>query len=131
MLCQELLDLLFQPVLERVCQDRKVQRLWGIVRQIKEPRLDTPVGIFQAEIQNFALRHGKIPERLPLRNAQAQPQCQPRFSDLRRAREDVQALWNQLVYQKRYWRVWRALQLLGGHGFEFLHLFTSFRFYLL
>ena len=68
---QELLDLLLQAVFKRVCQDRKVQRLWGIVRQIKEPRLDTPVGIFQAEIQNFALRHGKIPERLTLRNAQA------------------------------------------------------------
>ena len=26
------------------------------------------VGIFQAEIQNFALRHGKIPERLTLRD---------------------------------------------------------------
>ena len=92
MVGQKLLDLLFQPALEGVSHDCKMQCWRGIFRQVKEPRLDTPVGIFQTEIQDFALRHGKIPERLPLRNAQAQPQCQPRFSDLRRAREDVQAL---------------------------------------
>ena len=99
-----------------------MQRRRRVLGQIKEPRLNTPVGIFQTEIQNFALRHGEISERLSLRNAQAQPQSKPRFSDLRRAREDVQALWNQLVYQKRHRCVWRALQLLCGHGFEFLHL---------
>ena len=71
MLRQKLLDLLFQPMLERVGHDRKVQRRRRFLGQIKEPRLDTPVGIFEAEIQHFALRHGKIPERLTLRNAQA------------------------------------------------------------
>ena len=69
MLGQKLLDLLFQPVLERVGHDRKVQRRRRIFRQVKEPRLDTLERIFEAEIQNFALRRCKIPERLPLRNA--------------------------------------------------------------
>ena len=74
MLDQKLLNLLFQSVLERVGQDRKMQSRWRILGQIKEPRLDTPVGLFQTEIQDFALCYGKMPERLPLRNAQAQPQ---------------------------------------------------------
>ena len=37
MICQELLDLLFQPVLERVSHDRKVQRRRCVLGQIKEP----------------------------------------------------------------------------------------------
>ena len=69
MLRQKLLDLLFQPVLERVGHDRKVQRWRRIFRQVKESRLDTLERIFEAEIQNLALCHCKIPERLPLRNA--------------------------------------------------------------
>ena len=69
MLGHELLDLLFQPVLERVSHDRKVQRLRCILGQVKEPRLDTLERIFETEIQNLALRCCKIPERLPLRNA--------------------------------------------------------------
>ena len=73
MLCQELLDLLFQPVLERVSHDRKMQRRWRVLGQIKEPCLDALERIFEAEIQDFALGCCKIPERLPLRNAQAEP----------------------------------------------------------
>ena len=73
MLRQKLLDLLFQPMLERVGHDRKVQRRRGIYRQVKESRLNTLERIFKAEIQNLALCCCKIPERLPLRNAQAEP----------------------------------------------------------
>lgn len=69
MLCQELLDLLFQPVLERVSHDRKVQRWWRGLGQIKEPCLDTLERIFKAEVQNFTLGCCKIPERLSLRDA--------------------------------------------------------------
>ena len=69
MLRQKLLDLLFQAVLERVSHDRKMQRRRRIFRQIEEPCLDTLKRIFETEIQNLALRHCKIPERLPLRNA--------------------------------------------------------------
>ena len=36
MLYQELLDLLFQPVLERVSHDRKMQRQRRIFRQVKK-----------------------------------------------------------------------------------------------
>ena len=36
MLCQELLNLLFQPVLERVSHDRKMQRQRRIFRQVKK-----------------------------------------------------------------------------------------------
>ena len=100
MLCQKLFDLLFQPVLERVSHDRKMQRRRCIFRQVKESRLDTLERIFKTEIQNLALCHCKIPERLPLRNAQAEPQSKPRLADLRRTREDMQALWNKLIYQK-------------------------------
>ena len=73
MLGQKLLDLLLQPVLERVGHDCKVQRRRRIFRQVKEPRLDALERIFEAEIQDFALGCCKIPERLPLRNAQAEP----------------------------------------------------------
>ena len=66
---QELLDLLFQPALERVGHDRKVQRRRGILRQVKESRLDTLERIFETEIQNFTLCCCEIPERLSLRNA--------------------------------------------------------------
>ena len=103
MLCRELLDLLFQPVLERVSDDRKVQRRWRVLGQIKEPRLDTLERIFETEIQRFALRCCEIPERLPLRNAQAKPQGQPRLADLRCARENMQALWDEFVDEKRRW----------------------------
>ena len=100
MLDQKLLNLLFQAVLERVGHDRKVQRQRRIFRQVKESRLDALERVFEAEIQNLALCHCKIPERLPLRNAQAEPQSKPRLADLRRTREDMQALWNKLIYQK-------------------------------
>ena len=131
MLRQKLLDLLLQPVLERVGHDRKVQRRRGIFRQVKESRLDAPIGIFQTEVQNFPLCHGEIPERLPLRNAQAQPQCQPRFSDLRCASEDVQTLREQFLYQKRRWFIRPILQIFCVDGFQFGLFFTSFRFCLL
>ena len=61
MLRQKLLDLLLQPVLERVGHDRKVQRRRGIFRQVKESRLDTLERVFKAEIQNFALCRCKVP----------------------------------------------------------------------
>ena len=69
MLCQELLDLLFQPVLERVSHDRKMQRQRRIFRQVKESRLDALERIFETKVQNLALYRCEIPERLPLRNA--------------------------------------------------------------
>mgnify|MGYP007027335777 CR=1 FL=1 len=131
MLCQELLDLLFQPVLERVSHDRKMQRRWRVLGQIKEPRLDTLERIFETEIQNLALCCCKIPERLPLRNAQAKPQGQPRLADFRRTREDVQALWDKLIYQKMRRFICSVLQIFCCDGFQFGHFFTSFRFYLL
>ena len=69
MLCQELLDLLFQPALECVRHNCKMQRWRRIFRQVKESRLDALERIFETEVQNFALRRCEIPERLPLRNA--------------------------------------------------------------
>ena len=78
-----------------------MQRRRSVLRQIKEPRLDTLERIFKAEIQNFALGRCEIPERLPLRNAQAKPQGQPRLADFRRASEDVQTLREQFLYQQR------------------------------
>ena len=131
MLCQELLDLLFQPVLERVGHDRKVQRWRRIFRQVKESRLDALERIFETEIQRFALRCCEIPERLPLRNAQAKPQGQPRLADFRRTREDVQALWDKLIYQKMRRLICSVLQIFCCDGFQFGHFFTSFRFCLL
>ena len=89
MLRQKLLDLLFQPVLECVRHNCKVQRRRCIFRQVKESRLDALERIFETEIQRFALRCCEIPERLPLCNAQAKPQSQPRLADLRCTREDV------------------------------------------
>ena len=70
---QKLLDLLFQPALEGVSHDRKVQRRRCVLGQVNESRLDALERIFKTEIQRFALRCCEIPERLPLRNAQAEP----------------------------------------------------------
>ena len=131
MLCQELFDLLFQPALECVRHDCKMQRRRCIFRQVKEPRLDALERIFKAEIQNFALGCCEIPERLPLRNAQAKPQGQPRLADFRRTREDVQALWDKLIYQKMRRFVCPVLQIFCVDGFQFGPFFTSFRFYFL
>jgi len=50
MLCQELLDLLFQPALECVRHDCKMQRRRRIFRQVKESRLDALERIFETEI---------------------------------------------------------------------------------
>ena len=69
MLCQKLLNLLFQPMLERVGNDCKMQCWRCIFRQVKEPCLDALKRIFETEIQDLALRCCKIPEKLPLRNA--------------------------------------------------------------
>ena len=55
MLCQELLDLLFQPALECVRHNCKMQRWRRVLRQVKESRLDTLERIFETGIQNFAL----------------------------------------------------------------------------
>ena len=103
MLRQKLFDLLFQSVLERVSHERKMQRRRRVFRQVKEPHLNTLERIFKTEIQRFALRCCEIPERLPLCNAQAKPQSQPRLADLRCAREDMQALWDEFVDEKRRW----------------------------
>ena len=131
MLRQKLLDLLFQPMLERVGHDRKMQRWRRVFRQVKEPRLDTLERVFKAEIQDFALGCCEIPERLPLRNAQTQPQRQPRLADFRRAREDMQAFRNEFVDKKRRWFIRPILQIFCVDGFQFGHFFTSFRYYLL
>ena len=90
-------------MLERVGNDRKVQRRRGIFRQVKESRLDALERIFETEIQRFALRCCEIPERLPLCNAQAKPQGQPRLADFRCTREDMQAFRNGFVDEKRRW----------------------------
>ena len=128
---QELLDLLLQTMFERVRHDREVQRRRGIFRQVKESRLDALERIFETEIQRFALRCCEIPERLPLRNAQAKPQGQPRLADFRRTREDVQALRDEFVDEKRRWFIRPILQIFCVDGFQFGPFFTSFRFYLL
>ena len=116
MVGQKLLDLLFQPALEGVSHDCKMQCWRCIFRQVKESRLDALERIFKAEIQNFAMCCCKMPERLPLRNAQAKPQGQPRFADFRRTREDVQALWDEFVDEKRRWIICPVLQVFRCDG---------------
>ena len=69
MLRQKLFDLLFQPMLECVRHNCKMQRRRRIFRQIEEPCLDALKRIFETEIQRFSLRCCKIPECLSLRDA--------------------------------------------------------------
>ena len=52
-----------------------------------------------------------ISERLPLRNAQAKPQGQPRLADFRRTREDMQAFWDEFIHQKMCWFICPVLQI--------------------
>ena len=77
---------------------------------------------------DFALRCCKIPEWLPLRNAQAKPQSQPRLADLRCTREDMQAFWNEFIHQKMRRFIRPILQIFCVDGFQFGHFFTSFPF---
>ena len=73
MLGQKLLDLLFQPTFECVSHNRKMQRRRCIFRQVKESHLNALERIFETEVQDFTLGCCEIPERLPLRNASAEP----------------------------------------------------------
>ena len=128
MLCQKLFDLLLQPALECVRHNCKMQRRRRIFRQVKESRLDALERIFETEIQRFALRCCEIPERLPLRNAQAKPQGQPRLADFRRTREDVQALRNEFVHQKVRRFICPVLQIFRCDGFSLVIFSLHFDF---
>ena len=116
MLCQKLLDLLFQAVLERVGHNCKMQCRRGILCQIKEPCLNSLERIFKTEIQNITLCHSKVPERQSLRDTQAEPQSQPRLADLRCACEDMQALRDEFVDEKRRWFICPVLQIFRCDG---------------
>ena len=64
MLLQELLDLFHQPVMELLGHDGEVQRGRRVLREIKEPALDTLKAVLQTEVQHLAWPCGECPERL-------------------------------------------------------------------
>ena len=134
MLRQKLLDLLFQPMLERVSHDRKVQRRRGIFRQVKESRLDTRwnessrlrysaspcvVAKFQSACPCATHKQShKASHDLPIFGAPAR-MCKP--SGMSSSTRNV-----------RRFVVWRALSDSSAVMVSSLvHLFTSFRFYLI
>ena len=116
MLLQELLDLFHQPVVELLGHDGEVQRGRCVLREIKEAALDTLKAVLQTEVQHLAGACGERPERFALRGAETQPQCQPRFADLRRACQQVQPLREQIVDHEGDRFVSGALQRVCVNG---------------
>ena len=118
MLFQKLLDLFHQPVVELLGHDGEVQRGRCVLREIEEAALDTLKAILQTEVQHLAWPCGERPERLALRGAETQPQRQPRFADLRRACQQVQSLWQQIVDHEGDRLVSGALQRICVNGLQ-------------
>ena len=126
MLFQKLLDLLHQPVVELLGHDGEVQRGRRVLREIEEAVLDALEAVLQTEVQHLAWARGEHPERLALRGAETQPQRQPRFTDLRRACQQVQSLGKQIVDHEGDRLVSGALQRVRVNGLQSVHKNFSF-----
>ena len=118
MLLQKLLDLFHQPVVELLGHDGEVQRGRRVLREIEEAALDTLKAVLQTEVQRLAWVRSEGPERFALRGAETQPQRQPRFADLRRARQQVQPLREQIVDHEGDRLVSGALQRVRVNGLQ-------------
>ena len=128
MLLQELLDLFHQPVMELLGHDGEVQRGRRVLREIKEAALDALEAVLQTEVQHFTWARGERPERFALRGTETKPQRQPRFTDLRRACQQVQSLGQQIVDHEGDRFVSGALQRVRVNGlqsFDLRHKKTS------
>ena len=126
MLLQKLLDLFHQPVMELLGHDGEVQRGRRVLREIKEPALDTLKAVLQTEVQHLAWVRGECPERLALRGAETKPQCQPRFADLRRACQQVQSQGKQIGDHEGDRFVSGALQRVRVNGLQSVHKISPF-----
>ena len=122
MLLQKLLNLFHQPVVELLGHDGEVQRRRRVLREIKEAALDTLEAVLQAEVERGALLHAHAPDGFALCHRDGQPQRQPRFADLRRACQQVQSLWQQIVDHEGDRLVSGALQRVRVNGLQSVDL---------
>ena len=112
--------------MELLGHDGEVQRGRRVLREIKEPALDTLKAVLQTEVQHLAWVRGECPERLALRGAETKPQCQPRFADLRRACQQVQSQGKQIGDHEGDRFVSGALQRVRVNGLQSVHKNFSF-----
>lgn len=91
---------LCQPVPQDPALHTEVDISRRVLRHIKQPILDTEMGVLQAEVQRGPLLHLHSPDGFAFGNGHRQPQRQPGLPDLRESGEDVQALGDQRVHHK-------------------------------
>ena len=119
MLLEKLLDLFHQSTVELFRHHGKVQRRRRVLGEIKEPALDALETVFQTEVENFARFCGEVPERFALCGAETQPQGQPGLADLRRSRQQVEALGQQVFHDERERFIGDTLQSIRVDGIQF------------
>ena len=116
---------------ERRTLRAEVDAAWCVLRDLKQPVLDTEDGIFQTEVEGGALPGGHVPHRFSLGRCHGQPQSQPGLAHFRRACQDVQALRKQGVHHK-FGRVqWLAHQGCSIHCAERRVVFSHGQFLLI
>ena len=97
---EELLDLLHQPAAELLRHHGEVQCGRRVLGEVKKAALNALKAVLQAEVEDFTGMGGETPEGLSLRYPEAQPQGQPGLADLRRSRQQVEPLGQQVLHHK-------------------------------
>ena len=128
---EECFHLFLQSLTDEVALGAEVDAAWCVLRDLKQPILDTEDGIFQTEIEGGALPGGHVPHRFSLGHCHGQPQSQPGFAHLRGACQDVQALRKQGVHHKIGRVQWLAHQGCSIHCAERCVVFSHGQFLLI
>ena len=118
MLRHEGFDLLLQSLPDGSTLRAEVNVWRCILRDLEQSILNAEDRVLQAEIEGGALPGVHPPDRFSLGYGHCQPQCQPRLSHLRGARQDVQALGEQPAYHEVRRAQRLAHQGLAIHGAE-------------
>ena len=123
---EEPFDLLLQPFADTSGHSGEVQRGRRVLGELKQPALDTGEAVLQTEIEDGSPDGGQTPDRLPFRNAQAEPEGQPAFPHLGGACQDVQPLGQQPLHHELVGGQRCGEQGIGVYGFQLLHEITPF-----
>ena len=95
MIREKTLDLLLKTAAELFQHGGEEQIVRCVVRDIQQPVLDAGVTVLQTEVEHITPCDWELPHGFAFGNTEAEPQRQPRFSYLRRARQNVQSLRQQ------------------------------------
>ena len=94
-----------------------MQRGGCVLREIQQAALDPLEAVLQAEVEDFTRFCGKIPEGLSPCHLETQPQSQPGLADLRRSRQQMEALGKQVLHEERERFVGEPQQGIRVNGF--------------